>query len=107
MTRDFYCERIVAGRREYRCTFCREPITKGARHVHITSCACNEYFSHRAHIVCQSAADGQERDNRAWAASAPIQPPDTAAEVVGGCSWPICQCSGAENCPADRCHFIP
>jgi len=61
MKPDFYSEKIVAARRPYRCTFCRVAIEAKQRHVHISSGSCGEFFSHRAHIECQCAADGQDR----------------------------------------------
>lgn len=59
MTEDFYSERTVRGRRDYRCAFCREPIAKGSHHVCVSSCSAGEFHTHRAHLDCHESATGQ------------------------------------------------
>lgn len=59
MTRDFYSEHVVKGRRPYHCVHCRQSILMGERHVSVSSCSCGEFASHRAHIACHEVATGR------------------------------------------------
>jgi len=112
-----YSERVVAGRREHQCTFCREPIAKGARHVYVTIYA-GDWRSHRAHVDCQAAAQGTPSPS--GDVSSALAEPDQAAnagdrdaarsDAAGlssegdslstGCDWPICTCTKSSDCVA-------
>ena len=59
MKENFYSERTVQGRREYKCQFCPKPIAKGEAHVCVSSRDAGKIHGHRAHLVCHDAATGQ------------------------------------------------
>jgi hypothetical protein len=62
MTRDFYSEHVVKGRRPYYCAHCRQTILMGEQHVSVSSCSCGKFASHRSHIECHEAASGRPID---------------------------------------------
>jgi hypothetical protein len=104
MIADFYSERIVAARSPYRCTFCQLNIQAKQRHVYVSRCSAGTFASHRAHLACQSAADGQEREQSPLTQGAseadrvhtPVDDgstPSPAPTLKPACTWPECACT--------------
>ncbi len=60
MRSDFYSERTVRGRRQYRCQFCALAIAKASHHVCVSSCSTGKVHTHRAHLACHETATGQK-----------------------------------------------
>lgn len=56
---DHYSERVVRGRRDYVCTFCRRGIERGLQHVRISNCVGGDWRTCRAHLDCHATASGR------------------------------------------------